>query len=478
MAHDSSREQGAFISTEPAGSLVVRIGWILAILSGMLFLVAVPFARVPSVEAPVFIPIYVSCLILCDLITSVVLFSQFRFLRTWSLLILASGYLFTATVTAAYSLIFPGMFAPTGLLGSGPQTSSALYMFWHGGYPLMVIGYSVAKGGESGNRRERGGFRGKPRVGIVLAGLSVLAVVVGFTFFATAGSAALPVFLEGNQTTVVGHIFLSLVWLMSLAALIVLWIRRPHTVLDIWLMVVMAVWLFDLALSALLNSGRYDVGWYVGRIYGLLASSFLLMFLLVENGLHYGRLFQLTMELNAANEALERLSLHDGLTELANRRFFDRHLAEQYAIARRFNRPLSLVLFDVDHFKSFNDRYGHQAGDDCLKRMSAILAACSHRPTDLAARYGGEEFAMILPDTDATGSRKIAETVREAVENLRIPHIGSQTGLSVTVSGGVVTLRPTEEASPRQLISSADQALYQAKSSGRNRICCFGLEKL
>ena len=475
MSQEFAEDQQAFFSNELARVPVVRLGQILAIVSSILFATAVPFARVPLVQAPAFIPIYVSCLILCDLITAVLLFSQFRFLRSWSLLILASGYLFTATATTAYSLIFPGLFAPTGLLGSGPQTSSAMYMFWHAGYPILVIGYSITKALETRTARSRDGFRGKPWVGTTVAIAAVLGTVTVFTYFATAGNALLPVFLEGNRTTVLGRFFLTEVWLLSLAALVAVWMRRPRTVLDVWLLVVMTVWLFDLALSALLNTGRYDFGWYAGRIYGLLASSLLLLFLLVENGMHYGRLYQLTVELNAVNQTLKQLALHDGLTELANRRFFDHHLAEQGAVAKRFGRSLSLVLFDVDHFKAFNNTYGHQAGDDCLKRVGVLLRSYGQRPTDLAARYGGEEFALILPDTDASGAQKVAEAIRSALENLRIPHAGSSAGPWVTLCGGTATVKATNQTTPAQLIHAADQALYQAKHSGRNRICSVEL---
>jgi diguanylate cyclase (GGDEF)-like protein len=248
--------------------------------------------------------------------------------------------------------------------------------------------------------------------------------------------------------------------------------RKQHTVLDVWLMVVMCVWLSDIALAAILNTGRYDLGWYVGRIYGLLAASFLLIVLLLENGRQYARLVNMSVELSAANKTLGLLSRQDGLTELANRRSFDEYLAEQIALAGRHNRPLALVLCDVDHFKAYNDLYGHQLGDACLTRVAAALQSCCRRPADMAARYGGEEFAIILPDTDLAGAMQVAEAARTAVIGMKILHGNSTTGQHVSISGGVAVW-PTEiGATAQQLIAAADQALYQAKNLGRNRVAC------
>ena len=183
------------------------------------------------------------------------------------------------------------------------------------------------------------------------------------------------------------------------------------------------------------------------------------------------QLAKLAEELGAANKSLEQLSLHDGLTGLANRRFFDRYLFNQIAIARRHKRRLALVLCDIDCFKAYNDRYGHPAGDDCLKRVAIAIRSCCRRPSEMVARYGGEEVAIILPDTDMDGALRIAEAVRQAVAQLNIPHEDSDTAPMVTISGGLaIVLRHTEDA--EELIAAADQALYQAKHQGRNRMVC------
>jgi diguanylate cyclase (GGDEF)-like protein len=182
------------------------------------------------------------------------------------------------------------------------------------------------------------------------------------------------------------------------------------------------------------------------------------------------QLARLSEQLSAANKSLEDLSLHDGLTGLANRRYFDTYLASQVAIAHRHKRPLALVMLDVDAFKAYNDFYGHPTGDECLKQIAAALRSCCRRPADLVARYGGEEFAMILPDTELAGATKIAEAARNAVGVLKIPHARSPTASYVSISGGVAAVVRTFEVSAQQLIAAADQALYQAKHLGRDRI--------
>ena len=450
------------LSTAPAGRREWRFALAVLGASSLLFILALPFSRTPLIQAPAFVPIYVTALVICDLITAVLLLGQFSALRSSTLLVLAGGYVFTATITAAYALIFPGLFAAHGLLGAGPQTSSAMFMGWHAGFPLSLIAYASLK------RRTRamGGKAAGPILGVIAG---AVALVVAWTAFATSGHGMLPVFLDGDHTTPTGHAVLLAIWLLSLVALLTLWRRKPHVALDVWLMVVMVVWLFDLALASVLNTGRYDLGWYTGRVYGLVSAGFLLVLLLSENAGHYARLVRLTAELGVANDKLTLLSLQDALTGLANRRRFDNYLAEQLAVAIRHGRPLALLLIDVDHFKAYNDHYGHHAGDECLRRVAAALRACCQRPADLAARYGGEEFALILPDTDMAGAGRLAEVVLANVAKLAIEHERSDSGPQLSVSIGVSELAAMSEPGVERLIMAADAALYRAKGLGRNR---------
>lgn len=470
MDVDFSNERWAFVSTEPAGRREIRFALVAVVVSVLVFLVTAPFAKTQLLQIPAFLPIYVSALVICDLITAALLFGQFSVLRSLGLLVLAAGYLFSASATFAYALFFPGLLGLPGLPLPGPQTSSAMYMFWHSGFPLFVLAYAWLKPSGAALNQPVARLRGRIRLPVFWIVAVVLGLVAGFALFATLGHDLVPTFIEGNRTTAVGHLALCGVWLLSAAALGLLWRRPPHTVLDLWLLVVMCVWLFDIALAALLNTGRYDLGWYVGRIYGLLAASFLLMVLLVENGRQYARLVHMSIELGIANKELAKLSRHDGLTDLANRRFFDEYLDEQVALSARHKRQLALVLCDVDHFKKYNDHYGHQAGDECLKRVAKALRSCCNRPTDMAARYGGEEFALILPDTDAAGAIQVAEAARVAVADLKMIHVRSTSSPHVSISAGVAVLQLEADMTARQLIAAADQCLYQAKGAGRNRV--------
>jgi diguanylate cyclase (GGDEF)-like protein len=167
------------------------------------------------------------------------------------------------------------------------------------------------------------------------------------------------------------------------------------------------------------------------------------------------------------NRSLELLALEDALTGLANRRQFDLFMVAEMGRARRSQTGLALLMIDVDHFKLFNDHYGHVAGDVCLRQISAIITDNIKRPGDLAVRYGGEEFAVVLPGTDYVGAFLVAEKIRRAVQLASIEHSESADGM-VTVSLGVCAYDPASQATPDDLVSAADKALYVAKASGRN----------
>lgn len=196
------------------------------------------------------------------------------------------------------------------------------------------------------------------------------------------------------------------------------------------------------------------------------------------------------LTLKQRTDELHRLAAVDGLTGIANRRAFDAALDHEWRRACRSKAPLSLLMIDVDHFKLFNDHYGHQAGDDCLRSVASALASASRRPGEVVARYGGEEFAIVLPACDQDTARRFAEKLRSAVAALHIPHAASETAPDVTISIGVASLTmdctalgddhaswmgpcPTVDTcrdGATTLISAADQALYEAKRGGRNRV--------
>ncbi|MBE9042481.1 diguanylate cyclase [Oscillatoriales cyanobacterium LEGE 11467] len=177
--------------------------------------------------------------------------------------------------------------------------------------------------------------------------------------------------------------------------------------------------------------------------------------------------------LHAANRELEKLASLDGLTQVANRRCFDEFLDRELRRMTRERSSLSLILCDVDYFKKYNDRYGHQAGDRCLQQVAGALRHAVRRPADLVARYGGEEFAVILPNTDANGAIRVAELIQQEIHQLQLVHEGSETSPLVTLSMGISDAMPSTENLPEDAIAAADKALYEAKARGRNQFCVF-----
>jgi two-component system chemotaxis family response regulator WspR len=170
------------------------------------------------------------------------------------------------------------------------------------------------------------------------------------------------------------------------------------------------------------------------------------------------------------NMVLQRLMNSDGLTGLSNRRHFDEYIELEWRRSLREQSQMSLLMIDVDYFKTFNDTFGHLEGDEALRKVATAIRDASARPSDLPARYGGEEFALVLPNTSPGGARLVAEKLRMTVQALKIPHISPTEGSSLTISIGLSTITPTAGSHCRELISAADKGLYLAKNNGRNQV--------
>ena len=177
------------------------------------------------------------------------------------------------------------------------------------------------------------------------------------------------------------------------------------------------------------------------------------------------------LTLKRQGDYLRSMAMLDGLTGVANRRKLEARLEAAWSQACRDNGPLSLIMIDVDYFKKYNDHYGHQSGDQCLRRLAMALAATLNRPYDLLARYGGEEFACLLPDTDLAGAERVAQKMLAAVAELRIEHLASEVGPQVSLSLGVATVLASARLTPQELLRCADEQLYLAKAGGRARVC-------
>jgi hypothetical protein len=289
MGGGNSDQRRVFIATAHATQRERRIAAAFAAGSFVVFLAVVPFVRVPLPASPAFIPAYEAALLLIDLITAALLFDQSVRLRSLAVATLASGYLFDAVMIVPHALTFPGAFAPTGMLGAGEQTTAWLYVFWHGGFPLFVIAYAVMRA------RESTGDDLPPRVSVREIGAAVAGVValaIALTLLATRGQDLLPVVMRGGDYSLLVTRGVSpAVWVLTLLAIVSLWKRRK-SVLNLWLMLVMWVWLFDIALSAVIGSHRFDLGFYAGRLFGLIAASFVLIMLLLEMARMYAGLVE------------------------------------------------------------------------------------------------------------------------------------------------------------------------------------------
>ncbi len=424
-------EEGTFLSALPPGRGERRLALAVVGVSLLAFLVAVPFAQMPLPPVAAFIPAYEAALAINDVITAALLLGQFIILRARALLPLAGAYLFTALMVVPHALTFPGLFAPTGLLGAGPQSTAWLYMGWHVGFPLLVIAYVLLKRRDRSAGPLAGGLGG-----VVLGSVAAIATVVcALAWLTTAGQEALPPIMQGNNDTPAMIGVVTTVWAASLAALATLWFQRPRTSLDLWLMVVMCAWLLDVALSAVLNAGRYDLGFYVGRLYGLLAASFVLVVLLLQTFTLYVRLIRQLMAehaeserragvLDASNTALrgseEQLrQLNDTLEQRVRER--SRQLEAETAarehaqdtlreaqkrdaigrlasgIAHDFNNVLTVILGNAHMLRS-------RGADDASRQATAAI--------ERAAERGARLLRQIL-----TVSRCQAE--RPALTNLR-----------------------------------------------------------
>ncbi|CAJ0779921.1 hypothetical protein LMG7141_00948 [Ralstonia condita] len=313
---DSANSPRIFLSSVAPRAWQERLMLILILISAVVFAAMLPFAQHQLHQIWGFIPVYQSAIIINDLVTAALLIGQFTLLRSPGLLILASGYFFTATMAVVHMLSFPGLFAPTGLLGAGPQTTAWLYMFWHGGFPLALIGYALLQE-VARTRQARLRHAARP---VLWSAALILLLTWGLTALATGSASPLPEIMRGHGYAYAMSPTVSVVWGLNVLSAAILWRYRRRSLLHLWCTVVAVASVFDVALSTVFNHGRFDVGFYAGRAYGLIASGFVLVALIIE----YARLYAMlvtalenesaerrraldkTRQLNEANEHLEQ----------------------------------------------------------------------------------------------------------------------------------------------------------------------------
>ena len=292
-----SQSGGMFLSSLPASGGERRLGLIVILVSLGVFVAAIPFAKLGLAHIDAFIPAYDSAVVINDMITTVLLFGQFAIVGKRGLMILASGYLFTGLIALAHLLSFPGLLTPTGWLSGGSQTTVWLYMFWHASLPLAVLLYLRQDSGTfAASAPESIGSNASDnrRNPVLIAAASVLCAVAAVVLLTTIGHDSMPTLLvvvDGLPNySITFRVVVGAICALSAVNVLLLWRRKPQSVLDLWLMVVMCAWVFDISLSAMLNERRFDLGFYVGRLYGLMAASFILMVLLIETRALFSRL--------------------------------------------------------------------------------------------------------------------------------------------------------------------------------------------
>jgi diguanylate cyclase (GGDEF)-like protein len=433
----------------------VLVAAVLAVCSA---LVVPVIGRPVGVSYPVF-AIVIALSIAAVAITSVLLWAQARVTLSVPLCVLASGYAITAVVMLPYLLFYRGLWPELiAAVSADTQTSAWLWVEWHAAFIGATIVYYLVRSARATAAPLDVPAFARIRTRLAWGGVAIVALTVPPLIWID-GLPALS--RDGRATPLLDALAVTLC-LGALASIALAYrTNRFRSVLDLWLSIACLSMYADVVLSHF--SHQFGAGWYASRLSILLAASAVLFVLLFQTATIYAQLAETA-------ERLRNESLTDVLTGLANRRSFEERFAQVLRECARDLRPVALLAIDVDHFKVYNDTFGHQAGDECLRRVADTLTQNAGRARDLVARTGGEEMAVIMPDADLAGARVVAERMRAAVENAALPQGRAARYPVVTISVGVVATREPGATSTAALAAAADRALYRAKREGRNRV--------
>jgi PAS domain S-box-containing protein len=387
----------ALLTSAPPGRRERLVALSIAAASALTLVLIAPFARVQLPEIKAFIPAYQAALLITDLITAVLVYGLFARARSVALLVLASGYLFDALMIVPHTLTFPGVFTATGLLGAGAQSTSWLYYFWHGGFVAFLLGYIVL------SMRAPVGVRISGRA-VFASVLATAAIVVAITGLTTRGHDWLPVIIQGTDYTLgIKKGISPFICIMTVVAIAMLWPRRNRSVLDLWLLVVLCAWICDVMLSAVLGAHRFDLGFYAGRAFGLLASSVLLVMLLISAR---SELDEKMRDLEISNRERRRseayLAEAQSLTHTGSWAWDPRtnkmlHCSEEvfriYGLQPREGLPSFEMLLQLIH-PDDRDRIRESTVESVRQKIERLL-----------------EFRIVLPD----GTLKYIESIRRPV---------------------------------------------------------------
>ncbi len=385
-----AEEQHFILSTLSPGPAQKRfaLAVVLGLLIVVVFIAAGPLRGVQPGRIDAFVPIYATGMIVNDSITAILLYAQYSILRSRAILVIASGYLFTALIVIPWILVFPGVFAPGGGLIGGMQTTSWLYFIQHAGFPLFVIGYALSKDGQPNKRFWQGTLRAEIALSVAL---TVAAVFVA-AFLCIAGEALLPsVVLDSRRLSSLWPYVGAPVALLSICAIVVLWIRR-RSVLDLWLMVVMCIFSVEIPLSYYPDPARFSVGWYTVRVFGLLSSGIVLIVLLHEITTLYSRLLGAVLAQRREREA--RLMTGDAVAA---------------TIAHEVKQPLTAMVTSADAGFRFLDRSTPNL--DRAKEAFKLIAADGHRAGAVVENIR----ANFRSDERTRTSLDVNELIREAL---------------------------------------------------------------
>lgn len=432
-----------------------RKAWTTIVILALVSLAGLVWGDRPAPFAPAFIGCFGAAVLIMGCATAYLLYGQSRLPGQEATAGLAGAYLFSGITGFCFVLTLPGIFGSAEPPGSGSQTAAWLWILWHGGFPCLVLLYLTNESG-------------RPRTPSMGRRMSLAASLGGALLsIATAFLAArwLPdIAVRGKLASDPGVIPWIVVMILATGAMAcVYWQTRGRTTIEMALVLAMCANMLDVIVT-FRSAQRFTIGWYLAKIDSILASGFVM-------AAYQHDLVRLSSRLFEANQRLQSLVGIDGLTGIANRRSLDEHLDRELRRIGRTLRPLAVLLLDVDYFKNFNDTYGHQKGDEVLRRIAETLKRFTNRPSDLAARFGGEEFCVILGDTCLAEAVVQGNRIIEAVRDMQIPHGRATTRGVVTVSVGVAACEDiSRRIAPTTILEAADVALYAAKDRGRDRL--------
>ena len=393
------------------------------------------------------------------LVSATIARTQFRATNLPTLALLSNLFGISALLLVPYAIVTPHVFSADGF-GLGTQTAMWLWTVWHAAFLAIALAYASAEATIAKRVYDIGAARAMGMRFAVVAMTSVAVVTAAVVLL----HAKLPFIGDESGFSPLFHRFVE-PGLIGAAAvvLIVLCIatRLRHTT-SLWFAVILVAYVADVWVGSDSLEKQFSFGWYVALAAAAVAQ---VLYLIVQ----LRNANQQLVAFAADKKSLIETTLRDPLTGLLNRRGFDERFEDILTEARLAGKAASIVIFDIDHFKSYNDAFGHPAGDEALKKISEAVAVVANRPTDACCRVGGEEFAIVLGETDASGAMTVAERIRATVMRLKLPQ-DPEVGKMLTVSVGTATAFPNTVVDSAELYARADKALYKAKRLGRNRI--------